>query len=54
MRIRKEPCRTFPLRVGDIVHDQINETLLRSVLKSKHQWIEKAILEKLERDNKAV
>lgn len=50
----KIQCRVFPLRVEDDIHEKINETLLRSVLKSKHQWIEKAIAEKLERDNRAV
>lgn len=54
MKTRKAECRTFPLRVDDYVHGEIDKTLLRSVLKSKHQWIEVAIMEKLERDNKAV
>lgn len=52
--MKTKTCRVFPLRVDDHIHAQINETLLRSVLKSKHQWIEKAIEEKLQRDNKAV
>lgn len=54
MKDGNKSCRVFPLRVDDDIHEQINETLLRSILKSKHQWIEKAIIEKLERDNKAV
>lgn len=51
---RKLECRTFPLRVGDDIHINIDSALARSILKSKHQWIEAAIAEKLERDTRAV
>lgn len=46
--------RRFPLQVGDEVHTEIERALAKSILKTKHQWIEKAICEKLERDNRAV
>lgn len=46
--------KTFPLRMDEHFHEQIGATLLRSVLKSKHAYIMKAIEEKLERDNRVV
>jgi len=46
--------KTFPLRMDEYFHDQIGKTLLKSIIKSKHAYIMKAIEEKLERDNKAV
>lgn len=46
--------RRFPLQVGDSIHQEIENALAKSILKSKHQWIEKAIEEKLARDNRAV
>lgn len=51
---RKLACRTFPLRVGDEIHNNIDNALARSILKSKHQWIEAAIAEKIERDTRMV
>lgn len=53
MKTEQKP-RRFPLSVGDDIHAQIEAALMRSVLKSKHQWIEQAIQEKIERDNRAV
>lgn len=50
----KEKIKVFPVRVEDEIHRRIESALTRSILKSKHQWIERAIAEKLERDNKAV
>lgn len=47
--------KTFPLRMDKHFHDKIGKALERSVLKSKHDFIMKAIAEKIERDtNKAV
>lgn len=46
--------KTFPLRMEQQFHDLIGAALERSVIKSKHDWVMRAILEKIERDNKAV
>lgn len=43
--------RRFPLQVGDDIHASIEQSLSKSILKSKHQWIEQAIQEKLDRDD---
>lgn len=51
---KKEKVKVFPVRVEDEIHQKIETALARSILKSKHQWIERAIAEKLERDNRAV
>lgn len=53
MEINK--IKTFPLRMDEYFHDKIGTALKGSVLKSKHDYIMKAIAEKIERDtNKAV
>jgi len=46
--------KTFPLRMDEHFHERIGDSLAKSVLKSKHAYIMKAIEEKLERDNRAV
>lgn len=45
--------KTFPLRMDEQFHEKIGKALEKSVLKSKHDFILKAIAEKIERDNKA-
>jgi hypothetical protein len=46
--------KTFPLRMDEHFHESIGKALEKSVLKSKHDYIMKAIAEKIERDtNKA-
>ena len=46
--------KTFPLRMDEHFHELIGKALEKSVIKSKHDYIMKAILEKIERENKAV
>jgi len=46
--------KTFPLRMEQTFHDRISLALEKSVLKSKHDYIMKAIEEKMERENRAV
>lgn len=46
--------KTFPLRMDEHFHETIGKALEKSVIKSKHDYIMKAIAEKIERDNKAV
>ena len=52
--IQQVKIKTFPLRMDEFFHDQIGKTLSKSIIKSKHAYIMKAIEEKLERDNRAV
>lgn len=52
--IEQIKIKTFPLRMDEHFHEEIGKTLVKSVIKSKHAYIMKAIEEKLERDNKAV
>jgi len=46
--------KTFPLRMDEYFHEKIGQALEKSVLKSKHDYIMKAIVEKIERDSRAV
>lgn len=46
--------KKFPLTMDEQFSERITEAMLRSVIKSKHAYIMKAIEEKLERDNRAV
>lgn len=46
--------KTFPLRMELQFHEVIAEALTTSVIKTKHDWIMKAIQEKIERETKAV
>lgn len=43
--------KTFPLRMDMSTHEKIGAALEKSVIKSKHDYIMKAIAEKIERDN---
>lgn len=53
MELKK--IKTFPLRMDHATHEKIGQALERSILKSKHDYIMKAIAEKIERDaNRAV
>lgn len=51
MRVTK--VKTFPLRMDEQFHEVIGKALEKSVIKSKHDYIMRAIAEKIERDNKA-
>lgn len=52
--VKANNIKTFPLRMELQFHEVIEDALAKSVLKSKHAWIMKAILEKIDRDNRAV
>lgn len=43
--------KTFPLRMDEHFHGEIQKALEKSILKSKHDFIVKAIVEKIERDS---
>ncbi|WP_179281463.1 hypothetical protein [Paenibacillus sp. XY044] len=43
--------KTFPLRMDQYFHEEIQKALEKSVIKTKHDYIVKAIVEKIERDS---
>jgi hypothetical protein len=53
--VELKKIKTFPLRMDQHTHEKIGQALERSILKSKHDFIMKAIAEKIEREaNRAV
>lgn len=42
--------KTFPLRMDEHFDSQINDALKKSTLKTKHDFIIRAVVEKIERE----
>lgn len=50
MEIEAVKIKTFPLRMDEPFNQAVEEALKRSTLKSKHEYILKAVAEKVARD----
>lgn len=50
MGIKAVKIKTFPLRMDEPFNQAVEEALRNSTIKSKHEYILRAVAEKVERD----